>query len=262
MKKNKNHLIIWIKNINFKINKILFSSVNLTGEEEFYESIKNKLSYDKLTKRGIKKREFFKEYKNKYELDLIQKETLIGIMLGDGYLNKCNVKYPRLEIEQSYPIKKEYLMALFEIFKPLVVSYPKIRVRKPDKRTGKVYKSIRFVTSSFKCLNEYHDIFYKNGKKAVPKNIEELLTVRALAYWIMDDGGRSDRGQVTLHTRCFTKEEVLLLQDSLKIKFNLKSRIKEQVKNQWIIFIQTKQEVNVKELVRPYMHRSMLYKII
>jgi hypothetical protein len=33
-------------------------------------------------------------------------------------------------------------------------------------------------------------MFYANGKKVVPANIAELLTVRALAYWIMDEGGK------------------------------------------------------------------------
>lgn len=127
-------------------------------------------------------RKFIKEYKDKYKLNLIQKETLIGVILGDGYLNIHNTKYVRLEIEQSYPEKKDYLMNLFEIFKPLIVRYPQIRIRKSDKRTGKEYKSIRFNTSSFKCLKEYHDIFYKKNKKIVPNNIQELLTARGLAY--------------------------------------------------------------------------------
>src|SRR5579859_143277 len=84
--------------------------------------------------------------------------------------------------EQSYPEKEDYLFSLFELYKPMVLNYPKMIRRKPDIRTGKVYKSIAFKTSVFECLNEYHNLFFINKKKIVPKNIQELLTARGLAY--------------------------------------------------------------------------------
>lgn len=43
-----------------------------------------------------------------------------------------------------------------------------------------------------------------DGVKIVPSNISELLTPRALAYWIMDDGGKGSYGETILHTRSFT----------------------------------------------------------
>lgn len=39
------------------------------------------------------------------------------------------------------------------------------------------------------CFNQYRELFYdSNG--ACPENINELLTARGLAFWIMDDGSR------------------------------------------------------------------------
>ncbi len=32
------------------------------------------------------------------------------------------------------------------------------------------------------CLNEYHDLFYKEKVKIIPKNLDELLTARGLVY--------------------------------------------------------------------------------
>jgi hypothetical protein len=75
-------------------------------------------------------------------------------------------------------------------------------------RTGKVYNSIRFSTLSLPCLNNYYELFYKDGRKIIPNNISELLTARGLAYLIMDDGGKSHYGQTILHTRFYTKLEV------------------------------------------------------
>lgn len=68
----------------------------------------------------------------------------------------------------------------------MVSMTPKILERKPNKRTGLIYKSIYFWTLRFPCLNEYYDIFYKDNKKIIPNNLDELLTPVGLAYWIME----------------------------------------------------------------------------
>ena len=130
-------------------------------------------------------------------------------------------------------------------------------------RTGKVYNSIRFSTLSLPCLNNYYELFYKDGRKIIPNNISELLTARGLAYLIMDDGGKSHYGQTILHTRFYTKLEVELLQETLLKNFGLTSRLEEKSKDQWILYIQVRQDVKNKlsNLVKPYMHDSMMYKL-
>jgi hypothetical protein len=251
-----------IKRINIIYISYRYLYFNTEEEEEFYKSLEDKIWYSSLTNKGIHKRIFFKEYKKNFKLNIEQKEALIGIMLGDGYLERNKSTHnARLHLEQSYPEKEDYLLSLFELYKPLVTNYPKIIIRKPDIRTGKIYKSIAFKTSAFNCFNEYHDLFYENKIKIVPKNIQKLLTARGLAYWIMDDGGKSKSNQMVLHTRAFSKKEVILLQNALKVNFKLNSRLEEKEKNQWVIFIPVKQEIPLTEIVKPYMHKSMLYKI-
>jgi LAGLIDADG DNA endonuclease family len=126
---------------------------------------------------------FSKKYKMDFKLSVEQEEALIGIMLGDGYLDRAKCTYnTRLCIEQGYPEKENYLLSLFHLFKPMITNGPKVVVRKADNRTGKIYKSIAFKTSSMKCLNKYHNLFYKDKIKIVPQNINELLTARGLAY--------------------------------------------------------------------------------
>jgi hypothetical protein len=51
--------------------------------------------------------------------------------------------------------------------------------RKPDSRTGKIYSRIQFITYSLlpACFNEFYELFYSTGKKIIPLNIGELLTV-------------------------------------------------------------------------------------
>lgn len=66
----------------------------------------------------------------------------------------------------------------------------------------------------------------------VPANIGELLTPRALAYFIMDDGGKGPYGEMNLHTRSFTLEDVQLLQQALADNFKLRTRLIEKTPGQ------------------------------
>ena len=96
-----------------------------------------------------KKVRYSKQYKENFELSEIQKETLIGILLGDAYLIKSKANHnTKLVFDQSNSLHKYYLLHLYEVFEPLTVSSPKVTNRKPDIRTGKVYNSIKFSTLS------------------------------------------------------------------------------------------------------------------
>jgi len=142
---------------------------------------------------------------------------------------------------------------------------PKIQIRKPDSRTGKQYNSIRFASLAMPCLNYYHELFYykENSKfiKKVPLNICELLSARALAYWIMDDGGLSSSYETILYTMAFKLEEINLLKKALETNFSLRIRVREKLPNQWVIYIPVKQKIKLIDIVKPFMHESMLYKI-
>lgn len=52
-----------------------------------------------------------------------------------------------------------------------------------------------------------------------------MLTARGLAYWIMDDGGKSVYNQTILHTRAFMLEDVKYLQSVLFENFGLSTRL-------------------------------------
>lgn len=194
-------------------------------------------------------------------MSLEQKEALIGIILGDGFLEKSKPNHnTRLRLEQSYPEKERYLRSLYKLFEPLATMTPTILTRN-DKRSGSTTQSLYFRTLAMPCLNYYHDLFYKEKVKTVPKNLGQLLTARGLAYWIMDDGGKSVYNQTILHTRAFKLEDVKYLQSVLFENFGLRTRLEEKKTGQWVIYIPVKQRPKLKDVVGPYMHESMLYKI-
>jgi hypothetical protein len=90
-------------------------------------------------------------------------------MLADAFLERENPNHnARLIIDHAYPAQEAYVLSIYTLFSPLIGMEPVINERKPDPRTGKVYKSMYFRTLSFSCLNKYHDLFYKNKTKVVP----------------------------------------------------------------------------------------------
>lgn len=63
-----------------------------------------------------------------------------------------------------------------------------------------------------------------------------------------------------LNTQSFTNEENLLLVKTLKDKFNLNSTVHKARQN-YIIYIKADSMSNFKNIVKPYFHESMLYKL-
>jgi hypothetical protein len=104
------------------------------------------------------------------------------------------------------------------------------------------------------------DCFYDNKVKNVPKNIFDLLTPVGLAFWIMDDDSKHGVGGLHLNTYGFSLSEVELLLTVLNQKFGLKSTIGRK-NHQYRIYISKKSMDFLVELVHPYMHHSMLYKL-
>ena len=88
------------------------------------------------------------------------------------------------------------------------------------------------------------------------QNIKELLTARALAFWIADDGGISSYKATILNTDSFTLDQLNLLQQALLDNFNLRTRLAEKRPGQWIIVIPIKQPIPLYEIVGPYLHSS------
>lgn len=206
---------------------------------------------------------------NNISLSVIQKETIVGNLLGDASLERAKPTYnTRFRFDQSYPEHSSYLQSLYLLYQNLTgpLGSPKIYTRNPDKRTGKVYTSIAFKTRALDSLNYFHDLFYVydfhgKSRKVIPESIQELLTARGLAYWIMDDGGINAYKATILNTNSFTYNEVLLLQKALEMNFGLRTWISIKRPNQWIILIGVRQTVSLSNIVGVYMHPSMYHKV-
>lgn len=191
---------------------------------------------------------------------------LTGLMLGDAHLRKAGTK-AYITIEQSKK-KAEYINYLNNLFKEggFDVESPRVYTRN-DSRYNKVNESLYFRTESSEELRPLADVFLdENGQKKIPINISEYLTLRSLAFWVMDDGQQVKRGGVTLCTDSFKSEEINTLREALKSNFNLitsihkkKSSRTENVYER--IYINKTSLDEIRPLLKEHMHDSMYYKI-
>ena len=126
---------------------------------------------------------------------------------------------------------------------------------------GNIRKIIRFKTWTYSSFNWIYDLWYINNVKVVPSNIGEYLTPLALAIWIMDDGSKSNHG-LKLSTNSFSYSECLLLVKVLHDNFSIKSTIQSAgVENHYHIYIWKESMPRLREIVLPYVHSSMKYKL-
>jgi len=188
-----------------------------------------------------------------------QKQVIIGCLLGDGRL-ECRSKNntARLRIHHGYK-QKRYLFWKYEIFKNIVRTNPKRIVWRDNKRNINCI-SWYFHTLTLKELGNMHLLFYKEGKKILPKNLYNLLTPISLAIWTMDDGD-NDKDSIRYNTQSFSYEEQNTLKELLKEKYQIESNLNKD-RNNYRLRVKKSSKSKLIELIDPFIISSMKYKIL
>ena len=204
--------------------------------------------------------------RSKFNIKSPLNEILVGILLGDGHVQKrsLNGNSRFMYGQSSLRIHHlNYFKHVLNLFKPYLSETFKLKEKTfKDNRTNNTYKSVNFATLSLPCFNQYKSLFYKNNKKIVPINIQELLTPIGLAYWIMDDGSIQNKG-LHLNTYAFNSEDVLKLKSTLENMFgnnSLKCSIHKHKKGDRIYIFGESMDI-LRNNISVYMHEDMLYKL-
>lgn len=205
-----------------------------------------------------------KIYKKSLLLKDKQKELIIGSMLGDGNLRITGGNREANFIVDHSLAQKEYVVWKYNIMKEWVLTQPKIVTRVYHKDNRKILNSLRFISISHSEFTNWYNIFYKNGKKIIPVNIDKILkSPLALAVWIMDDGNKNHNALV-LNTQQFTMKEQRILVDCLKNNFGLEARINKHWmfngKQLYRLRLTTVSTKTMYELVQKFIIPSMCYK--
>jgi recombination protein RecA len=193
-------------------------------------------------------------------LNKVQKQVLIGSLLGDGYLYPTvSGKYSYLRIAHG-PKQKDYVWWKYRYFKQWVLSLPRYQMQNKNKPgLGGYYW---FKTIADKDLLSYRNIFYSGSEKIVPFEIGKyLVTPLSLAVWYMDDGTINYRA-LHLNTQGFSLEENKLLREVLNRNFGILCNINKSggIGKGYILYIPIKQAKLFMSLVRSFVEECMPYK--
>lgn len=198
-------------------------------------------------------------YKSTLKLTEAQRSILVGTLLGDGHLETQNSRKTfRLKIEHSSS-QSAYSAWLYEQLQEWVRTP---LTTKPKKVAGKTVTHYWFQTLSVAQFRFYGLQFYDSaGRKRVPKMIRRLLTPLALAVWFMDDGSAKSKHHkaVILNTQCFSRREVIRLQQAIAQRYSVETTIRTQ-KDGLQILISGEHARAFMEIVMPFMQPGFLYK--
>lgn len=209
------------------------------------------------------------------ELNQLQKDLLVGTLLGDGNLQtETKGRTWRYRALQKLE-HKEYLEHKYEIMKPYCTT-PPIYSEISDIRTKKSYQRLYFNTIVSNQFRHYGNLFYtwddKSNKmiKDVPNNIQLFLTPRAIAYWYMDDGNLKEPGRgnaMRICTESFSLGGVNRLKNALETRYGIKhtslnvKRNSQKVITGYRLIILEKSSSDFRDLIKPYLVSSMKYKV-
>lgn len=190
------------------------------------------------------------------ELPFYIKSVIYGIVISDGFIgfaSKTN-KNARLCFTQSF-VRFPYIWYVFNTLSHYCAITPIPTIGK-DNTT----QSLQVWTRSLPCFTELHSLWYNEGKKIVPSDIYHYLTPVALGEWICGDGTAYASG-LQLCTDSFSNQDVARLINVLIIRYRLDCSMQGYNTGKPRIYIKAKSMPLLREIVTPYIHPSMYYKI-
>lgn len=196
----------------------------------------------------------YRDKKKNFRFTSRLEAILIGTLLGDGNLNRRGRHY-RLLVKHGRSQYKfiEWKRKELDGITGMAINSFEQLVK------GKLYGFCQFVTLTHPLFTQLHSLFYRNGKKIVPENINKLLKDPiALAVWIMDDGAKS-RNSMTIQTHSFSERHIRRLQITLQANFGIRSSIHKN-KAKKILYIPKDEVVRLEKLVKRFILPEYRYK--
>jgi hypothetical protein len=193
-------------------------------------------------------------------INSIQKQILVGHILGDGCLYKDSKKSNyKVSISQCEK-QKDYFFWKYIMFDPFINNY---RINHDKRGNSIMYNATTICHQDF---NKFAEMFYDESRvKHIPKNLDIYLTPLALAVWYQDDGNLNNGVNARFATMSFTEQENYMLRDYLKACFDLNSKVmgfKYKNKQYYQITINKENTQKLSDIIRPHVVDCMKYKLM
>lgn len=183
----------------------------------------------------------------------------IGMLLGDAAMYRVS-KNALIKFEQGY-LQKSFIYHLFDLFKDYTFMLePGKRIDLHHPLRQNEVKSYWFKTFSHKTFNELWDLFYINGKKGIPDNLQ--LSAECISYWIMCDGSLAkDCKTMILHSQSYSFEYNTKLSTLLNVQWGLQSKVIQHKAKYHVIKIPSSDNLLLKSIISKHIIEDMSYKI-
>jgi len=197
----------------------------------------------------------------KMNLTKKQQSAIIGMILGDAYLQPTGEKNARLRLEQQAP-HKEYLVWKAKLLPWFFQGKPTIMER-THPITKKKYQYARWQSNSSPVLGKLRRLFYPNGKKRIPQNLMKLLRDDiSFAIWFYDDGYYYKRDKCSyLYLGKISAEEAQIAREAIQRKFGIASKILDKKNKGFALYFSQEESKKIRTIVEKYYVPVMAYKI-
>lgn len=188
---------------------------------------------------------------NKFSIEELSDEefqVLYGSLLGDSYLSGQGGNFAHSLAQAEFFYWK---------YNKLRRLCSKITFKENlDYRTNKYYACLFTTIRSYPAVNNLWKLSYQNKIKFINQELFNKLEPLGIAVWYMDDG-YFDHGSAAFCTNCFNDSDLNIILDFFKSKFDLHfNKHKDNV-----IRLSISDFNKFKNLIRPYLHPTLLYKI-
>ena len=185
-----------------------------------------------------------------------QLEILTGTLLGDSSLKMPkDGRNPSFSCEHGIN-QEDYCFSKFKEFESMGAKFQKHKRKTVDLRTGIFYESSTVRIGAKTNFLEMYKHLYINGTKRITENFLENFSSASLAYLFMDDGAR-ERSGYKIALMCFPKEDLELFRLFCVSKFGFDFSIYKD----GMIYVPSKYKDKFTELIMPYIHKKMMYKV-
>lgn len=199
---------------------------------------------------------------------------LVGMVLGDGYLNVRNrlksgkYKYESSELVVVHSVKqRDYCLHKADLVRRIFGGKFSVTERSAHLSNGKSYPLVGFSKSNtyFRILKK---LMYCDNMKTITTQVLHMLTPHGIAIWYMDDGHArvniNKDGYVsscsTDWSTCCSQEEAITICEWFKAQYDLNFK-PYPTKGRFSIRCNTADSHNFARLIEPYIIPSMRYKL-
>lgn len=189
-----------------------------------------------------------------------QKNALIGIILGDAYLQTTGKQNARIRLEHSIS-QEEYLLWKMSIFPEYFQKKVEV-LERFNSVWNKKYTYSRAQSTSSPEFGKMQRLFYTSLRKVIPTTFKSIFKdPLSLAIWFMDDGYYYHRDKMAyIYIPNYDETSISNLLDSLSENFNLLPSLKKKKKGLVLVF-SVKETKKLMETIKKFIIPSMSSKI-